>query len=311
MFHHLMGEAFGQKGVWAYVKGGMGSITKAMAQYFESQGGTILTEAPVRRVAVKSQAVRGVVLEDGREFFAPVVLSNADPNRTFLGMFDELDLPESLVREVRQIRYASGSTKVNIAAKTLPDFRAYPGTEPGPQHRGTIHFAPTIDYIEKAYEEAKNGKPSTEPFIEMGIPSVCDPSIAPPGRHAITCFVQYAPYTRADGRPWDETTEREFAQNIFNTIRQYVTNWDDVVEDYQILTPPRIEERFALTGGNIFHGQLTPDQLFHMRPVPSCSRYGTPIRGFYLCGAGAHPGGGVFGAPGYNAARVVLRERRR
>jgi phytoene dehydrogenase-like protein len=311
MFHHLMGETNGQRGVWAYVRGGMGTITQAIAQYLLSQKGEVLTDAEVHRVLVKGQQARGVVLTDGREFKANVVISNADPKRTFLGMFDELDLPEPLVADVKAMKFGSGSTKINIAARTLPDFAAYPGKEAGPQHQGTIHLTPTMDYLERAFEEAKWGIPSTEPFVEMGIPSVVDPTVAPPGKHYISLFVQFAPYKRADGRAWDETTEKEFAQSVFNVIRKYATNWDDVVENYQILTPPRLEERFGLTGGNIFHGELTPDQLFHMRPTPSCSRMGTPIKGFYLCGSGVHPGGGVMGAPGYLAAKAVLSERSR
>ena len=311
MFHHLMGETDGQRGVWAYVQGGMGTVTQAMAKFLESRKGEILTSADVHRVVVRNGEARGVVLKDGREFTANTVLSNADPKRTFLQMFDELDLPESLVNDVKKMRFQSGAVKLNIAAKALPDFYAYPGREPGPQHRGTIHISPSMAYIEKAYEQAKWGVPSSEPFIEMGVPSVVDPTIAPAGKHYISCFVQYAPYTRADGRPWDQTTEREFVGAIAGAIRPFCSNWDDVVEDYQILTPPKIEERFGLTGGNIFQGELTPDQSYHMRPIPSCARYSTPITGFYLCGAGGHPGGGVFGAPGYLAAKAVLRERSR
>jgi phytoene dehydrogenase-like protein len=168
-----------------------------------------------------------------------------------------------------------------------------------------------MNYIEKAYEEAKWGEPSSMPFIEMGVPSVVDPTIAPPGKHYISCFVQYAPYHRGDGKPWNSETEADFVENIARAIRPFASNWDDIVENYQILTPPKIEERFGLTGGNIFQGELTLDQTFFLRPIQSCSRYSTPIRGFYLCGAGTHPGGGVYGAPGYLAAKTVLRERSR
>ncbi len=311
MFHHLMGQHEGRRGEWAYVRGGMGAITQALADYVRSQGGEIVTGAEVARIAVKSGAVAGVALADGREFQANVVLSNADPKRTFLKLFDPLDLPEDLLADVRRLKTASGATKINIAARALPDFHAYPGREVGPQHRGTIHFSPSMAYIEKAFEDCKAGRPSAEPFIEMGIPSAVDPSVAPPGKHYISCFVQYAPYTRADGKPWDAATEAEFAEATFNVIRQYCSNWDEVVENYQILTPPKIEQRFGLTGGNIFQVEISPDQLFHMRPTPQTSGYATPVRGFYLCGAGSHPGGGVYGAPGWLAAQRVLKDRLR
>lgn len=309
LFHHVMGETDGQRGVWGYVRGGMGTITRAMAEFVRSQKGTVETDAPVRRVLVKNQRCRGVVLEDGREILAPVVLSNADPKRTFLGMFDPLDLPESLVEEVRRLRYGSGTVKINVAARALPDFYGYPGTQPGPQHRGTIHLCPNIDYIERAYEEAKWGRPAARPVVEMCIPSVIDPTLAPPGKHFISLFVQYAPYERRDGQQWNDATEKAFAQSVFAVIREYVSNWDDLVEDFQVLSPKGLEDRFGLTGGNIFHGEMTLDQMLFLRPTAQCAQYATPIGGFYLCGSGSHPGGGVLGAPGYLAARRVLRDR--
>ncbi|MFO0949298.1 MAG: NAD(P)/FAD-dependent oxidoreductase [Planctomycetota bacterium] len=306
LFHHVMGETEGQRGVWGYVRGGMGTITQALAEYVQSKGCTILTDAPVARVLVKSQRCQGVVLEDGREFRSSIVVSNADPKRTFLSMFDPLDLPESLVEEVRRMRFRSGTVKINIAARGLPDFKAYPGTQAGPQHRGTIHLCPSIDYIETAFEEAKWGRPSTKPVVEMCIPSVVDETLAPPGKHFISLFVQYAPYERSDGLAWDAVTEKEFAERVFSVIREYTSNWDEIVEDYQVLSPKGLEDRFGLTGGNIFHGEMSLDQLLFMRPVPGCSQYSTPISGFYLCGSGTHPGGGVMGAPGYLAAKRIL-----
>lgn len=309
LFHHVMGETEGQRGVWGYVRGGMGTISEAVASYVRAHKGVIETDAEVAKVLVKGQLCRGVVLKNGREILAPVVLSNADPKRTFLGLFDPLDLPEKLVEEITAMRFSSGTVKINIAARGLPNFSAYPGTQAGPQHRGTIHLCPTMDYLERAYEEAKWGRPSTRPMVEMCIPSVVDDTLAPPGKHFISLFVQYAPYKRTDGKEWNPTTEKEFAERVFAVIREYVTNWDDILEDYQILTPKGLEERFGLTGGNIFHGDMSPDQLLFLRPTSSCNRYATPIRGFYLCGSGCHPGGGVMGTPGWLAARQVLRER--
>ena len=309
LFHHVMGQAEGQRGVWGYVRGGMGTISDAIAAYLRSHGGIIETDAAVERVLVKGERCQGVVLEDGREYRARVVLSNADPQRTFLRMFDPLDLPESLLQEVRALRFGSATVKINVAANGLPNFFAYPGTKPGPQHRGTIHLCPSIDYIENAFDDAKRGRPSRKPVVEMCIPSVVDETLAPPGKHFISLFVQYAPYTRTDGKEWNVTTDKEFAEDVFSVIREYASNWDEILDDYQLLSPKGLEERFGLTGGNIFHGEMTPDQLFHMRPTPSCARFRTPIGGFYLCGAGSHPGGGVMGAPGYLAAKTVLREQ--
>lgn len=306
LFHHVMGETEGQRGVWGYVRGGMGTITRALADYVTSKGSTILVDAPVARIVVKRERCQGVVLEDGREFRSSIVVSNADPKRTFLTMFDPLDLPETLVEEVRAMRFRSGTVKINIAANGLPDFKAYPGRQPGPQHRGTIHLCPSIDYIETAFEEAKWGRPSTKPVVEMCIPSVVDETLAPAGKHFISLFVQYAPYQRADGLAWDAVTEKEFAERVFSVIREYASNWDEIVDDYQVLSPKGLEDRFGLTGGNIFHGEMSLDQLLFMRPVPGCSQYSTPISGFYLCGSGTHPGGGVMGAPGYLAARKIL-----
>lgn len=309
LLHHVMGETNGKQGVWGYVRGGMGMICQALAGYLESKKGEIQTNTEVKQVVTKGQRCRGVVLADGREYRANVVLSNADPKRTFLTFFDPLDLPESLVNDVRAMRFSSGSVKINVKANGLPDFYAYPGVQPGPQHRGTIHLSPTMDYIERAYEDAKWGRPSEKPVVEMCIPSVVDETVAPEGKHLISLFVQYAPYELANGRQWNADAEKEFVESTFNVIREYCNNWDDVVEDYQILTPKGLEERFALTGGNIFHGEMTVDQLGFMRPVPSCGRYATPISGFYLCGSGTHPGGGVLGSPGYLAAKTVLKER--
>ncbi|QDU59220.1 Phytoene desaturase (lycopene-forming) [Planctomycetes bacterium Pan216] len=308
LFHHVMGQTEGQRGVWGYVRGGMGTISESIADYVRAKGGTIETEADVARIVVKGERAEGVLLRDGREFQAKAVLSNADPKRTFLQLFDPLDLPEELVDDVRRLRMASGSVKINIAASGLPNFHAYPGTKAGPQHQGTIHLCPSLDYMEDAFEDAKRGRPSKKPVVEMCIPSVVDPSLAPDGKHLISLFVQYAPYKLADGKQWDDAAERNFANSVFAVIREYVTNWDEIVDEYQILTPKGIEDRFGMTGGNIFHGEMTLDQLLFMRPFPTCARYGTPIKDFYLCGSGVHPGGGVLGTPGYLAAKAALRK---
>jgi phytoene dehydrogenase-like protein len=227
---------------------------------------------------------------------------------TFLRLLDRNALPEAFVADVERISYASASLKINVALAELPSFRALPGTEPGPQHRGTIHICPDQDYIERAFDDAKYGRPSAEPVLECVIPSVVDPTVAPPGRHLMSMFVQYAPYELRDGS-WGDRREA-FADRCFDVLDEYAPNFKGSVLDRQVLTPLDLERIFNLTGGNIFQGAMTPGQLFAFRPVPGYARYRTPVRGLYLCGAAAHPGGGVMGTPGLNAARAILGWRR-
>jgi phytoene dehydrogenase-like protein len=250
----------------------------------------------------------GVALATGDEYHAPIVASNADARVTFLRLLDRSALPEAFVADVERISYASASLKINVALAELPNFRALPGTEPGPQHRGTIHICPDQDYIERAFDDAKYGRPSAEPVLECTIPSAVDPTVAPPGRHLMSMFVQYAPYELRDGS-WDDQRET-FADRCFDLLDEYAPNVKRAVLDRQVLTPLDLERVFNLTGGNIFQGAMTPGQLFAFRPVPGYARYRTPLQGLYLCGAAAHPGGGVMGTPGLNAAREILGRRR-
>jgi phytoene dehydrogenase-like protein len=236
------------------------------------------------------------------------VASNADANITFLKLLDRNELPEAFLADVERISYASASVKINVALGELPSFRAVPGTEPGSHHRGTIHLCPDTDYIERAYDDAKYGRPSAQPVIEFQLPSVVDPTVAPEGRHLMSMFVQYAPYELSEGS-WDDQRDA-FADRCFDVVEEYAPNFKDSVIDRQVLAPPDLERIFNLTGGNIFQGAMTPGQLFAFRPVPGWARYRTPIRGLYLCGSAAHPGGGVMGTPGLNAAREILRRRR-
>ena len=310
LFHHVMGQADGQRGVWGYIRGGMGTITRGLADYVTEHGGTIITEADVSSIEIKDGQVERVTLADGRDFKSRVVLSNLDPRRTFLKLIDSKHLPEKLLRDVEGIRCRSGVVKINVATHGLPSFSALPGDKAGPQHRGTIHFTETMEEIDLAFEEARRGLPSTRPIVEMCIPSVVDETLTPPGKHFVSLFVQYAPYTRADGQPWNKENKDAFAQSAFRVISEYAPNWNDIVDDYLVLTPVDIEERFGMTGGNIFHGEMTLDQLGFLRPTLSMNRYSTPISGLYLCGSGAHPGGGVMGSPGYLAAEHVLRRGR-
>jgi phytoene dehydrogenase-like protein len=308
LFHHVMGEAGGTRGVWAYMRGGMGGITQALAGAARELGADIRCDAEVARIVVQEGRAVGVVLAGGDEFRAPIVASNADANVTFLQLLGRDLLPEPFVADVERISYASASLKVNVALDALPNFTALPGTEPGPQHRGTIHLCPDQDYIERAYDDAKYGRPSADPVIECQLPSVVDPTVAPPGKHLMSMFVQYAPYELRDGS-WDEHRDA-FADRCFDVVNEYAPNFKSSVIDRQVLAPPDLERVFNLTGGNIFQGAMTPGQLFAFRPVPGYARYRTPIRGLYLCGSAAHPGGGVMGTPGLNAARAILGRRR-
>jgi phytoene dehydrogenase-like protein len=304
LFHHVMGETNGKRGVWAYVKGGMGGLTQALASAARSSGVEIRTEAEVARIVVKNGAVAGVALNSGEEYSAHVVASNADANITFNRLLDNRLLPPAFAEAVNRISYDSASLKINVALSELPDFKACPGTEPGPQHRGTIHICPNMDYLERAYDDAKYGKPSAQPILECTIPSVVDPSVAPPGKHLMSMFIQYAPYKLREGN-WDDLKDG-FADRCFDVLNEYAPNFKRSVIARQVLSPLDLERVFNLTGGNIFQGAMSLNQLFSLRPVPGFAGYRTPVRGLFLCGSAAHPGGGVIGAAGKNAAMAIL-----
>jgi phytoene dehydrogenase-like protein len=310
LFHHVMGETNGVRGVWAYVKGGMGGLTGAIAQAAKSYGATIMCDAPVSEILVRDGQAYGVRLQNGEEIRSRVVVSNADPNVTFLKLMKETELPTAFLRGVKQIDYASGSAKINILLSDLPNFKALPTNGAGPQHRGTIHISPTRDYMEHAWEEAEQGHPSSSPILEITLPSALDATIAPPGKHVMGMFVQYAPYFPRNGA-WDEGSRNAFADRCLEILSEYAPNIQRSVIQRQILVPPDIERDFALTGGNIFQGAMHLNQLLFMRPLPGWAKYRTPIRGLYLCGACTHPGGGVMGACGHNAAVELLRDLRK
>ncbi len=304
LFHHVMGETNGKRGVWAYVKGGMGGLTQALAAAAKAAGVTILTEAPVARINVKDGTATGVTLTSGDEYQARIVASNADCHVTFHKLMDPRLLPPSFAEALTRISYDSASLKINVALTQLPSFKALPGHEPGPQHRGTVHLCPDQDFIERAYDDAKYGKPSERPVLECTMPSAVDPTVAPPGKHLMSMFVQYAPYKLKEGN-WDDLKDR-FADRCFDLLEEYAPGFKSSVIDRHILTPLDLERTFGLTGGNIFQGAMTLNQLFSLRPVPGFAGYRTPINGLFLCGAAAHPGGGVIGAAGWNAAREIL-----
>ena len=311
LFHHVMGECNGVRGMWGYVRGGMGGITQALASAARAHGAEIKVNSPVAKILTRRGRVKGVALEDGTEFQARKVASNVDAHVTFLQLLDDGDLPTEFVADVKSIDYSSASFKINVALSELPDFSAVRGSGLAPnQHlRGTIHLAPTLDYMERAYDDAKYGRPSTDPILECTIPSVVDTTVAPAGKHVMSFFVQYAPYRLRNGG-WDQEKDR-FADRCFDILNEYAPNFKRAVIDRQVLSPLDLERRFGLTGGNIFQGAMTLPQLFFLRPLPGYADYRSPIKGLYLCGSATHPGGGVMGACGYNAAREILRDGKR
>ncbi|NKF23841.1 phytoene desaturase family protein [Solimonas marina] len=306
LLHHVMGVAGGARGVWGYVEGGMGALTQALRRSAEAAGATIRVDAPVAHIDTDGGRARAVQLASGERLAAKCIISNATPAVTFLQLLAADALPTAFRDAAARIDYSSAVMKINLALSELPDFRCCPGTEAGPQHRGTIHISPTLDYIERAYEDARRGQPSRQPVIEMTLPTSVDTTLAPAGHHIAQLFVQYAPYKLA-GDDWDARAE-SFADRCIDAIGAYAPNFRDAILHRQILSPLELERRFALTGGNIFHGAMSLHQLFGFRPVPGWGDYRTPLPGLYLCGAGAHPGGGVSGAPGRNAANVVLQD---
>ena len=307
LLHHCMGGVAGHRGLWGFVRGGMGAVSESIAASARAKGVAIRTNAPVAKVAVRGGRAQGVVLESGEEIEAGVVASNLDPKVTFLRLLEERDLEPDFLQAIRHFRIEGTSCKINLGLNGLPEFTAYPGA-PGPHHRATMHICPNIDYVERAWDDAKYGQPSERPLLELTIPTMYDPSLAPAGKHVMGIFLQYAPYTLRSGT-WDELRE-PFGDRVIALIEEYVPNIRRIVEHRQVLSPLDLERRFGITGGNIFHGEMSLDQMFVMRPAAGWARYRTPVEGLYLCGSGAHPGGGVMGAPGFNCAREILKGRR-
>ncbi|MEZ4521752.1 MAG: NAD(P)/FAD-dependent oxidoreductase [Thermomicrobiales bacterium] len=303
-FHHLLGKLDGHRGAWGYVRGGMGSIADAIAASAREAGAEILIDAEVAEIETSNGIATGVRLLDDRRFAAEAVISTADPHRTFLGMLDRETLPGAFVRQIEGLKTKGSVVKVLLGLGELPDFTAMPGTTVGPQHTGGIMICPSIDYIQRAWEDAKAGRPSTRPFMDCYIQSATEDGLAPPGKHTLSMFVQYAPYDLAEG-DW-ESRRDEIGRNIIDTFAEYAPNLPHVIEHISVLGPPDIESEIGITGGNIFHGEITPDQMFNFRPATGQSGYQTPVERLYLGGSGVWPGGAVFGAPGRNSAREVL-----
>ena len=310
LMHHWIGEVDGHAGAWGWVKGGMGGISAAMARAAEAAGAEVRTDAEVDRVAINAsgQAV-GVALADGSLIRAQRVVSCAHPITTYLSLIGEERLPGDVVRDVKRYRTRSGSVKLNVALSELPVFPSWDGD--GDLHKGLVAVSPSVEYLERAWDDAKYGRMSEHPYVEVVFPTAHEPQgLAPEGKHLMLAFSQYGPYELAEGS-WDEGGRDEYAARVLKALGEFAPSLESAVEHLEVLTPRDIEERFGLIGGNIMQGELTPDQLFSFRPIPGHGDYRTPVAGMYLCGSGTHPGGGVMGVPGRNAASVILRDHKR
>jgi phytoene dehydrogenase-like protein len=311
LLHHYMGEIDGAFRAWGIPKGGTGGVSGAIADAARTLGAEIRTEAPVARILVRGDRATGVVLESGEELEAGAVLSSADVRRTMIDLVEPGTLDPAFEAEVRRYKFRGSSGKVNLALDGLPEFTSLPNSETTEHLRGAMSFSPSVAYMERAYDDAKYGRFSRRPYIDMIIPTLVDPSMAPPGKHVMSCFVQYAPYHLAEGDPdWDAQREA-FGDAVVDTIAERAPNLKDLILHRQVLTPLDIERDLGLSEGNIFQGELSLEQLFFSRPVPGWARYRTPIRDLWMCGSSTHPGGGIMGASGRIAALELVRERKR
>jgi phytoene dehydrogenase-like protein len=304
LLHHYMGEIDGVFRAWGFARGGTGSVSEAIASAARSFGAEIRTDAPVERVVVREGRATGVVLENGEEIHARTVVSGLDPRRTFLELVDSEELPVELVDAVERFRFRGSSGKVNLALSEPPSFTALPGS--GPHLKGAIAIAPSVDYLERAYDDAKYGEFSRRPFLDIVMPSMIDPTMAPSGKHVMSIFVQYAPYHRKGG--WDDAGREAFGDAVIDTLAEYAPNIRSAILHRQVITPADIEAVTGLSEGNIFQGELALSQLFFLRPAPAWADHRTPLRGYYQCGSGTHPGGGIMGASGRLASRAVLAD---
>jgi phytoene dehydrogenase-like protein len=302
LLHHYMGELDGVFRAWGFAKGGNGSVSAAIAASARAAGAEIRTSSPVSKVLLRGRRAIGVVLENGDEIRAKLVVSNADPRRTFLGLVGEQSLPGEFVESIRRFRFRGSSAKVNLALGELPDFTCMPGR--GAHLRGAVSISPSVEYLERAYDDAKYGEISRRPYMDIVIPSMLDPEMAPPGKHVMSIFVQYAPYHVNGG--WTDARRDALGDAVVDTLSQYAPNLKGAILHRQVVTPADIERVVGLTEGNIFQGELSLQQMFFLRPVPAWAKYRTPIAGLYQCGSGTHPGGGVMGASGRNAAAAIL-----
>jgi len=309
LMHHWIGEIDGQSGAWGWVHGGMGALSQAIADSACAAGATVRAPALVRRIVIQDGRASGVELDDGEILHARQVISCAHPVTTYFNLVGRENLPDEVVADVGRYRSRSGSVKVNLALSELPRPTAWKGPIPGDPHTGLIAISPSIEYLERAWDDAKYGRTSEDPYLEAVFPTVLEPGLAPEGKHIGLFFTQFGPYDLRDGS-WD--TEREiYGRRIIRKMEEYCPGFEASVEHIEVLSPPDIEERFGLLGGNLFQGDMSPDQLFCFRPIPGYGDYRSPVKSLYLCGAGTHPGGGVMGVPGRNCAQVVGRDARR
>ena len=304
LLHHYMGEIDGAFRSWGLSRGGTGAISNSIGEAARESGAEIRTKAPIAKIILKNGQARGVVLENGDEIHADIVSSSVDPRLTFMKMVGEEHLPEDFVDDLKRYKFRGSSGKVNLALDALPDFKALPGV--GTHLRGAVSISPSVEYMERAYDDAKYGRYSRRPYIDIVIPSLTDPSVAPPGKHVMSCFVQYAPYHLKEGS-WDDKRE-EFGDTVIDTIAEHAPNIRDIILHRQVLTPLDLEREFGLSEGNIFQGELTLEQLFFLRPAPGWAQYRSPIKNLYMCGSATHPGGGIMGASGRNAAMAILKD---
>ncbi len=305
LLHHYMGDVDGNVGTWGLARGGMGSIAQALAGALQEHGGEARTNARVAQIKVKNGEVAGVILDDGEEIDAKVVVSNLDVKRTFLKIMDRDDVPPDVVEKAKNFKTRGSSGKLNVALDALPTFPALPDNSP--LVRGDLHFVDSLERLERAYDDWKNGSWSRDPYVDVIIPTLGDPTMAPPGKHFMSIFVQYCPDTLVDG-DWTDEKRDAFGQTVINQIAEYSPNFKDIILHAEVRTPRELEAEVGLTEGNIFHGELTLDQLLFNRPFPGYAHYRGPVKGMYMCGSSTHPGGGVMAAPGVNAAREIMRD---
>jgi phytoene dehydrogenase-like protein len=308
LMHHRMGEIDGVSGGWGFVRGGMGALSESIAMAARAAGAEIRTETTVASIDVRAGRTTGVTIKDGTQLQAELVLSSIHPRTTFLSLVGREHLPAELVADIEVYRTRSPAAKINMVLSELPDLVARPGKDVGPQHPEIV-ISPSLEYLEKAWDDVKYGRVSQKPMIDAVIPSTKDATLAPEGEYVMTCFVQYVPYQPSDGN-WDDARRNALGDLVVDTLAEYAPNIKNAVVHRQVLTPVDLEERFGLLGGNIFQGEIALDQLFSLRPSAYASDYGTPVQGLYLCGSGVHPGGGVMGIPGLNSVRKVLFDRK-
>jgi phytoene dehydrogenase-like protein len=308
LLHHYMGEVDGNVGAWGFARGGMGAVAKSIAGAFQSYGGELRTDAGVDKIMVRNGKVTGVALTNGEEIKARVVVSNMDVKRTFLNCMDESDLDPEFYHRVKNFKSRGSSGKLNIALNGLPTFTALP--KGSPLIYSDMHFIDSMERMERAYDDWKDGTWSKDPYVDMLIPTLVDPTMAPPGKHFMSCFIQYCP-PQIDGRRWTDEEREAFGKTVIDQIANYSPDFKSLIEHVEIRTPQDIEDQIGITEGNIFHGELTMDQLLFNRPVPGYAQYRAPVAGLYMCGSSTHPGGGVMAAPGANAAREILFDLKR